>query len=248
LKALVFTYRGALVPLALIPALLLPPAASGAWGLPAGIALVALGLFFRIAGVRWIGGQARIHSGGARHLITSGIFARVRNPLYIGNALVVGGGAALFFSLWSVPLVLLYLLTLYTVIVLYEEKCLVEQMKAPFITYLENVPRWIPRLTPYKNPDAPRSDPTPWSVVLRNERWFLACCLTLVAGGLFLLQGDPLLSAIAGDPVPPACRLIASAAVVLVAAALFVRIALRLQRKRGSWLEVERIAASRSGS
>jgi protein-S-isoprenylcysteine O-methyltransferase Ste14 len=229
------------MPLALLPALLLPPLASGIWGLLGGVALVLLGLYFRIAGVRMIGGQARIHSGGARYLISSGIFARVRNPLYIGNTFVVGGGAALLFSPWSAPLAMGYLFLLYTVVALYEEKCLADQMGTPFLEYLESVPRWIPRLKPYTPPADREREPTmPWSKVLRNERWFIGCCLSLIVLGLLL--HDRFLLFLHESDRPSAFRLVLPAVLVVVSAVLFARIARRLRRKRGSWLRVERIA------
>lgn len=240
LLAFIFTYRGALVPLVLIPAVVIPPGPHGSVRYFTGLGLLLLGVCFRVSGVRQIGGRARIHSAGARNLATNGVFGHVRNPLYIGNTLYAAGLGALYFSLLGAALAALYLLVLYMLIALHEERALELQLGAACRRYLSSVPRWLFKLKPFTNHDA-SSSVVPFREVLRWERHFLftGFLMALLAafghsGWLPFRLPDELLShrhlACAGTGVA-----------LLVSFLLFLRIALRINRKRGSWLAVDRI-------
>ena len=80
------------IPLPLIAALLLiPSAALPAWWIALGALCVAAGEALRVGGVRQIGVISRTRSDRLGPLVDTGPFARVRNPLYLGNiALWVG--------------------------------------------------------------------------------------------------------------------------------------------------------------
>ena len=56
-----------------------------------GIGLLAVGESIRIWAVRYAGGRTRTRKVGAPKLVTSGPFAYVRNPLYLGNMLMYLG-------------------------------------------------------------------------------------------------------------------------------------------------------------
>ncbi|HVN47548.1 MAG TPA: methyltransferase, partial [Bacteroidota bacterium] len=57
-----------------------------------GFILVVLGEFFRFYGVAYAGSLTRVTgSVGAPEVIVAGPFARVRNPLYVGNMLTYIG-------------------------------------------------------------------------------------------------------------------------------------------------------------
>ena len=83
-------------------------------------------------------------------LITTGPYAYVRNPMLLGVFLVLGGEALLF---TSYPLAI-YLIIFIIINALYfplsEEKGLEKRFGQEYITYKSNVPRFIPRLSPYK--------------------------------------------------------------------------------------------------
>lgn len=245
LMAFIFTYRGTLFPLAFIPPMVMSSEQHTLLHYLIGFILVVLGFTLRILGVRWIGGRARVHSAGARHLMTSGIYGHVRNPLYEGNVLAAGGLTALYFSIWSVPLVLFLLVALYTIIVRHEERCLELQMGDTYRMYLQEVPRWFFRLKPYEGSSA--SDPiTPWSVVFNREKFFIFTCTALTFfSPLWHFQLSQL--SFLEMPIPSKYRiLIPTAAIVLISILLFLKIAARLQRKRGSWLKVDRVTDSKN--
>lgn len=83
-------------------------------------------------------------------LVVTGAYRRVRNPMYVAVLALVLGQAALFGSL---P-VLLYAAALWIgfhlFVLAYEEPTLRETFPQDYAAYVAAVPRWIPRLTPWK--------------------------------------------------------------------------------------------------
>lgn len=84
-------------------------------------------------------------------LITTGPYAYVRNPMLLGVFLCLGAESILFQSL---PL-FYYLLIFIGINMLYfplsEEKGLYKKYGEEYLEYKRNVPRFIPRLPPYKS-------------------------------------------------------------------------------------------------
>jgi protein-S-isoprenylcysteine O-methyltransferase Ste14 len=237
LTAFLFTYRGAFVPFALFPAASIQDAGHERLRIGVGFILIAAGVLLRLLGIRVIGGRARVHSAGARQLLTWGIFERVRNPLYLGNALALGGLAALYLSLWGAPMVVAYLLVLYTMVVLYEEKCLLEQFGEPFQAYLDRVPRWCIRWRSVTPAGEEKGPVTPWSEVLRHERFFIAGYLALMALSLTGITQSAVYRSI---PFPWI--------ILFVVAFLFFWVGVKLQKKRGSWLAFDRTSGRKKSS
>lgn len=124
--------------------------------LPLGIALLALGECLRIWAVSYAGGETRTRKVGAPSLCTAGPFARVRNPLYVGNMLMYAGvvfiaGAP---NVWGMlTLTLIFFLIQYSLIVSLEEETLVKLFGVDYQTYRENVPGILPRFRPWENDD-----------------------------------------------------------------------------------------------
>jgi protein-S-isoprenylcysteine O-methyltransferase Ste14 len=237
LLAFIFTYRGALAPLALAPAMILPCEPESRLYYVLGFCTLLLGILFRIAGVRRIGGRARVHSAGVKSLATSGIYGRVRNPLYVGNLLYAAGIVGLFGSLWGGIMAGFYLFVLYTAIAIHEEKVLEQQIGASYREYRLAVPRWRILLRPYRDPDA-SSSVTPVGEIMRREMYFLlagvlvALLATCVQFGFFSYSSS-------GVPFPPEYRTIGGTGLVLLLSlVLFFSVGRKLKRKRGGWLNV----------
>ena len=85
-----------------------------------------------------------------RALVTSGLFAVVRNPMYVGVLLAIGGMAAWHRSDRVVAYGALVALAFHLRVILYEEPRLAREFGAAFDAYRRAVPRWIParRSTP----------------------------------------------------------------------------------------------------
>ncbi len=120
------------------------------WSLITGFLIAALGEFTRASGVFYVGSETRVTGEvGASRLVTSGPFAHVRNPLYLGNMLMYLGIGIMSLALfpWLQIAAFLFFLLQYILIVLEEERFLREKFGDEYRRYTEMVPRFIPRLT-----------------------------------------------------------------------------------------------------
>jgi protein-S-isoprenylcysteine O-methyltransferase Ste14 len=131
------------------------------WGLIAGFFIAALGEFIRLWGVSWAGSETRTTGNvGGTFLIVNGPFAHLRNPLYLGNILMYTGIGIMSFALfpWLQIAGLLFFGLQYHLIVTEEEGYLRKTFGKQYQDYTANVPRFIPRLTPYKVDKIERPD------------------------------------------------------------------------------------------
>jgi protein-S-isoprenylcysteine O-methyltransferase Ste14 len=116
----------------------------------------------------------------ARVLNTKGPYARVRNPLYVGNLLICCGLMILAKDLWIAAIGLAFFFGEYFFIIRAEEDFLRAQFGATYDAYVREVPRWVPRLTPASTGTLGRVD---WRRALKKEHnpfaaWALgALCL-----------------------------------------------------------------------
>jgi protein-S-isoprenylcysteine O-methyltransferase Ste14 len=116
---------------------------------------IVLGLIITITGQAIRGatiGLAYIVRGGkdgqvyADDLVTQGIFRHCRNPLYLGNILMLLGVGILSNSLIYLLIIIPLFLLIYQAIVLAEENFLRNKFGASFDQYCKTVNRWIPNL------------------------------------------------------------------------------------------------------
>jgi protein-S-isoprenylcysteine O-methyltransferase Ste14 len=118
------------------------------WPLIIGLFVTVLGQAIRGATI----GLAYIVRGGkdkkvyAEHLVSTGIFSHCRNPLYVGNILMLLGVGILANSLIYVAIIMPLFLFIYQAIVLAEENFLRGKFGADFDAYCARVNRWIPSL------------------------------------------------------------------------------------------------------
>jgi protein-S-isoprenylcysteine O-methyltransferase Ste14 len=85
-----------------------------------------------------------------RHLVVTGLYRRVRNPMYVAVVAMILGQALLFASLGL--LVYGAVTWLCTHVVGYEEPTLRNQFGSEYEIYRANVPRWLPRIRPWRAP------------------------------------------------------------------------------------------------
>ena len=150
-----FKYRDAVFPTVILAIIIVtrPRFPSGSrsadlWLNLLGILVAFSGQALRIAviGYRYIvrgGKNRRVH---AEDLVTDGFFALSRNPLYVGNILVLFG----LFIIWNTPLLYLigvpFVLLGYMGIVAAEEAFLRRKFGADYDEYCRTTNRWIPDL------------------------------------------------------------------------------------------------------
>jgi protein-S-isoprenylcysteine O-methyltransferase Ste14 len=75
-------------------------------------------------------------------LVTTGLFAHTRNPVYIGGELALVGLALLLGSDWILLLMAPAMLLLHYGVVLREERYLERKFGAAYLAYKESVPRY----------------------------------------------------------------------------------------------------------
>ncbi len=114
--------------------------------------LIGLGVFIRlhVAGRALPGTSSRGITFEAGQLITTGLYAYVRNPLYLANLMIWGGLALLVAPVWWVGLFIGLAGLFYHLIVLAEEDFLLGRFGPRYIEYCCQTPRWIPSLPPLR--------------------------------------------------------------------------------------------------
>lgn len=84
-----------------------------------------------------------------RRLVIRGIYRHVRNPMISGVLFILLGEAALFGSLAVLVWFIVFLTFQAIYLPLIEERSLARRFGEDYLVYKRNVPRWIPRLTPW---------------------------------------------------------------------------------------------------
>lgn len=191
-----FKFRDALFPAVILTTILLTrphfpgdSRTADLWLDVIGIAVALTGQALRI----WVIGYRYIARGGknrkvyANDLVTGGVFAMSRNPLYVGNILVLLG----LFIIWNAPLLYLvavpFTLIGYRAIVAAEEAFLADKFGPAYAEYCRDVNRWIPDLTRAR--DALEGIPFNWRRVLLKEygswtAWICTAGVMIIAESL----------------------------------------------------------------
>jgi protein-S-isoprenylcysteine O-methyltransferase Ste14 len=90
-----------------------------------------------------------------RHLVVSGIYRHVRNPM-ISGVMVVLIGESLFFASWSIAVwAAIFFAINATYIPIVEERGLLRRFGAEYDSYRQHVPRWIPKRSAWDPSEAP---------------------------------------------------------------------------------------------
>ena len=123
------------------------------WRFVVGIMCFIAGLILAIWTIRLfpkLGNGTPAPWDATTHLIISGPYAYVRNPMITGVILILTGEALLLASfaigIWAV----IFLVVNMFYFLLSEEPGLRKRFGKDYDTYCKNVPRYIPRLTPWK--------------------------------------------------------------------------------------------------
>jgi protein-S-isoprenylcysteine O-methyltransferase Ste14 len=161
--AVLFRHRGWLpVPFLLVP--LLARGTSSATNWVVGFVLIALGEAIRLAGVAAAGTVTRRRSRTVQRLVTYGIFAWMRNPLYVGNFLIWMGFTVISGVLWFLPVAIVLFAVEYTLIVRYEEGVLESIFGQEYLAYKGRTSRWLPQ-----PPRTAESGEHHWAEAWRSE-------------------------------------------------------------------------------
>ena len=118
-----------------------------------GILLIVAGLpglvdsFARFA-LQGLGTPAPI--APTQNLVVTGLYRYVRNPIYVALVAIILGQAVLFGDQRLLGYGALIWLAFHIFVLAYEEPTLRQSYGAEYESYRANVPRWLPRLTPWR--------------------------------------------------------------------------------------------------
>lgn len=115
----------------------------------AAITVIAIGIAIYLHTAFWgfalIGDGTPAPIAPTKILVVKGLHRFVRNPMYLGVALVIGGQAWLFHSLHIAIYMVCMLLVVHLFVIFYEEPTLRKQFGEEYVHYRASVPRWIPK-------------------------------------------------------------------------------------------------------
>ena len=118
-----------------------------------GVLLIAAGLpilldsFARFA-LQGLGTPAPVFP--TRHLVLSGLFRYVRNPMYVAVVSLILGQGLLFGSVRVLEYGITVWVLFHFFVLIYEEPTLGKTYGPEYEQFCANVPRWIPRLRPWR--------------------------------------------------------------------------------------------------
>lgn len=100
-----------------------------------------------------VGRGTLVPTAPTEHLVVSGFYRYVRNPMYVGAVTALSGEVLLFRSRSLAVFVALLWLGLHLFVRCYEEPMLARRHSDEYRRFKRNVPRWLPRLKPWRNGD-----------------------------------------------------------------------------------------------
>jgi protein-S-isoprenylcysteine O-methyltransferase Ste14 len=124
------------------------------WPLRAlGVALIALGVVLLLscfARFALVGRGTPAPIAPPERLVVSGAYAHVRNPMYVALVALILGQAALLPDVRLAGYAALVWLVSHLFVLGYEEPTLRRSFPEDYRAFFAAVPRWIPRLTPWR--------------------------------------------------------------------------------------------------
>lgn len=150
---------------------------------------ILLGAFAGVLGL-WIRAYAAGFLDKQRTLTVTGPYARTRNPLYFGSAILTIGAVVAMHSRISAAVLGVYFVAVYGVVMRREEQELRAQHSAAFDEYARTVPLFFPRLTG-ANPAGAGSGRFSWAQYQKNHEYQAAIGFALLLVLLCLLWRWP---------------------------------------------------------
>ena len=139
-----YNYRGALVSPPLLFAMF---STWREWENEPAVWILAGVIFMLGVGIRiWSQQHLRFRLRMGMNLTNTGPYALLRNPIYVGNTLICLSMITVSELMWLLPVQLALCIFTYAMVVRYEESHLTGLYGEPYREYLEQVPRWIPRV------------------------------------------------------------------------------------------------------
>jgi protein-S-isoprenylcysteine O-methyltransferase Ste14 len=115
--------------------------------IPLSVRLIFAAVFFVIAGFFARSGLRDVfnETRDPPRVIDTGVFSRVRHPIYLAAVLLYGGFTSTTLSLLSLAF-LVVICVFYDYLATFEEKQLERKFGREYLAYKEKTPKWFPRL------------------------------------------------------------------------------------------------------
>jgi protein-S-isoprenylcysteine O-methyltransferase Ste14 len=129
------------------------PAAEPRWQIALAGVLIAAGVAPLVESARrfiYAGRGTLVPTAPTEHLVVSGFYRFVRNPMYVGVLIALAGEVLLFRSRGLLLFAVFLWLGFHLFVSLYEEPTLTRRYGDEYLRFKQNVPRWLPRLTAWK--------------------------------------------------------------------------------------------------
>lgn len=129
------------------------PAGEPAWQIFVAAALIAAGVVPAFESMRRfvvVGRGTLVPAVPTEHLVVTGMYRFVRNPMYVGILIALTGEAMFFRSRGVAILATSMWLAAHLFVCFYEEPTLSKRYGEAYLRFRHNVPRWFPRLTPWR--------------------------------------------------------------------------------------------------
>jgi protein-S-isoprenylcysteine O-methyltransferase Ste14 len=149
---------------------------------------IIIGTFIGMVGL-FVRGAAAGYLYKDRELAISGPYARTRNPLYLGSAILAAGIVVAGNSLWAGVLTALYFTIFYSAVMRSEEADLREHFGAAFSHYAARVPLFFPHLVGGYHHELQSASPPvkfSWAQFKRNREYRALLGAMAGLGALFL--------------------------------------------------------------
>jgi protein-S-isoprenylcysteine O-methyltransferase Ste14 len=121
------------------------PWSAARWTPPVALLLIVLGLGVMLLGMLTFrrAKTAVYPNQPARTVVTHGVYARTRNPMYVGLTVAYVGGVIATRSVWALLVLPIVLVVLVRQVVRREERYLLAAFPAEYEAYCEEVGRWL---------------------------------------------------------------------------------------------------------
>jgi protein-S-isoprenylcysteine O-methyltransferase Ste14 len=129
------------------------PVGEPLWQIVLAAALIAAGAAPAFESMRrfvFVGRGTLVPAVPTERLVVSGFYRRMHNPMYTGLLVVLVGEAILFESRDLVLYIAAIWLVTHLFVCFYEEPTLTRRYGVEYLRFKKHVPRWIPRLRPWR--------------------------------------------------------------------------------------------------
>jgi protein-S-isoprenylcysteine O-methyltransferase Ste14 len=128
----------------------LDPRSGGGWSIGAASIGFGFAIVVKCARDFYVAGKGTVGPWDPpKRLVAVGLFRFTRNPIYIGDLIIVAGWTLVTASPWVGCYLVILAISFHLRVIFHEERRLARNFPSEWAAYSANVPRWLPRSTPW---------------------------------------------------------------------------------------------------